>query len=907
MIKRILYIAFITLLVGALAYFYIQVNHHSEVAVEADLIEVLPNNPALIFEIPELKNLAENENYHSEMWNALQDITTFSTYASIWRKWDSLAKEDGELSHWGKNPAIISYHLLGQKAHPFFAIQFNNKATEKAWKLLLQAKAQKIEKEYNGVKIYHLDKEFASYCFFHNSYFASSSNPILLEQSIRRLQEGTETDENLLNLRQTKGSGADFNAFVFYDRLQQITALSTTSKSPLSARMKNLGDWGEYDYSVDESNLILNGFSTYKSEDYWQIFAHQENVKMTIQEAIPAYGKGFLSISLSNVPQFRKDYESYLQHADSYLSYQDWKKSVHKMGVSDLQLAFDAILNGEIAMCYDNKQSLQTDETLLMIKTHSASSTLETLNNVLSQYAQKKGKSPKHYRSQLKIDSDTQFDIYNFPFNDSFTYMYGDAFAGLEANYFCMYENYLFFAENKNTIKKAITANILKQTLVNDANFTDLFSGFSVKNSLFYFERISNIIPQLQKECGPKQCEAAGLKTDNLNNFYALAYQMVSSDKYMYNSILINYNAHLKDKPLTVWNSQLEAAAVGKPAFVKNHYTDENEICVQDEHHNLYLISNSGRVIWKKPIGEPIISEIQQIDYYKNKKLQLIFNTPSKIWLLDRNGNHVERYPILLPSKASTGMSVFDYDKERNYRIFVPTVDKHIYLYNKEGNQNKGFEFGTTEYPLTRPVQHFRISNKDYLVFSDKNHVYILNRKGQQRVKVKEQFSASPNNDFYLGKDERTFLASSDTDGNIKKIYFDGSVSTLELQKISAEHFFAMADLEQHNSGNFVLIDQGLMNVYNFRGRVLFTKRFKDAQLSRPYFYKFASNVTKIGLVDHQKNEIYLMNGADGLMYKDFPLVGSTPFSIGFLATSAWRFNLIVGGENGSLYNYRVK
>ena len=907
MIKRLTYFAFIAVLVGALTYFYIQVNHHSELDTEVDLIESLPNNPALIFEISKLKSLADNENYHSEMWNALGEISLFDTYAALWRKWDNLAQEDAQLSHWANNPAVLSYHLIGQKPQSFLAIRFKNKATEKAWKILLEAKAQKLEKEYNGVKIYHLDRDVAAYCFFYNSYFASSSSPLLLEQSIRHLQERNPRSEALMSLRKTKGSGADFNAFVNYDRLQQLLALRSSARSPLSNRLKALGDWGEFDYSVDQNKLIFNGFSSYQREDYWQIFAQQESLKMSIHEAIPASAKGFFCMTLSDLLQFRQDYETYLEHTGRYQTYLTWLKSVSQLGVNDLQLIFDDILDGEMALQFDSEQSAQSNESLLIMSTHSASSTLESMSNILRNYAQKKGSTMNRYRQGLKIDSETSYDVYQFPFKEAFSYLYGDAFEGFEANYFCIYDNYIFFATNTLSLKKAITANLRKQNIANDANFSDLYAGFSAKSSLFYFERTTNILPKLQKECGPEFCDNAGLKIDNLNNFYALAYQMVASDKYVYNSILLNYNANLKDKPLTLWNSQLEANPVGKPALVKNHYTNENEICVQDENYNLYLISNSGRIIWKKPIGEPILSEIKQIDYYRNNKLQLIFNTPSKIYVLDRNGNFVERYPILLPSEAATGMSVFDYDNNRNYRLFVPTVDKHIYLYTKEGNINKGFQFGTTEYPLKRPVQFFRVNHKDYLVFADKNHVYMLNRKGQVRVKLQEQFSASSQNDFYLGKDEQPFLATSDVNGQIKKVYFDGSVNTIALENIDDHHYFAMADLEQRGSNNYVIVNGDQINVYNFRGRVLYSKRFKEAELSRPYFYKFAANVTKIGLLNQSENEIYLLNGIDGDMYKDFPLVGSTPFSIGFLVTSAWRFNLIVGGEHASLYNYRVK
>lgn len=907
MIKRIIYFTFIALLVGALIYFYFQVNQHSEVVDQSDLIEVLPNNPGIIIEIPELSALAENENLHSEMWNAMAQISTIKSYASIWRKWDSLAKEYPDLSSWGNNPAINSYHLVGKKVLPFMAVKFGNKATERTWKVLLQSKDIKKEKDYNGVSIYSFDKDFAKYAYIYNGYFAVSSSSILLEQSIRAIQNKAEVDENLDALRKTRGSGVDMNIYVNYKRLHLIMESLASPRSSFTARLANLGEWGEFDYSVDQSNLIFNGFSTFTSEDYWHIFSQQESVKVTIQEAIPSDSKGFLAISIDNMEQFRKDYETFLNHEGSYISYQDWLKTVIKRGVNDLPLVLDGIMENEIAYRHDNNLTAQSDESLVIIKTHSASSALESLSNVISNYANKKGKHLSDYRSKIEIDSETTYDLYSYPFDESFSYLYGKAFGNFKAKYFCLYDNYLIFASQRKSIKNAITANILKQTLANDADFVDFYTSFSSKNSLFYFEKTDNIIPDLENNLGAEFCKDAGLSKDNTNNFYALAYQMVTSGKYVYNSILINYNANLKDKPSTVWNSLLEAAPVGKPQFVKNHYTQESEICVQDELHNLYLISSSGRVIWKKPIGEAIISDIHQIDYYKNNKLQLLFNTSSKLWILDRNGNHVERYPVLLPSKASTGLSLFDYEKERNYRIFVPTEDKKIYLFNIDGNINKDFSFGTTEYPLTMPIQHFRVKGKDYLVFADKNRVYMLNRKGQSRVKLKEQFSASPNNSFYLGHDERPFIATSDIQGNVVKIYFDGMVSKIELQSIDADHYFAMADLEQRGSGNYVIVNDGLLNVYNFRGRILYTKRFDKAELSRPYFYKFAVNLTKIGIHNESSNEIYLMNGLDGEMYKDFPLVGTSPFSIGFLATSSWRFNLVVGGENNSMYNYKVK
>ena len=50
--------------------------------------------------------------------------------------------------------------------------------------------------------------------------------------------------------------------------------------------------------------------------------------------------------------------------------------------------------------------------------------------------------------------------------------------------------------------------------------------------------------------------------------------------------------------------------------------------------------------------------DVHQIDLYKNGKLQLLFNTQSKLHLIDRNGNNVEQFPIGLVAKATNGLFV---------------------------------------------------------------------------------------------------------------------------------------------------------------------------------------------------------------------------------------------------------
>ncbi len=121
----------------------------------------------------------------------------------------------------------------------------------------------------------------------------------------------------------------------------------------------------------------------------------------------------------------------------------------------------------------------------------------------------------------------------------------------------------------------------------------------------------------------------------------------------MYHSVSLKYTAQIKEKALTVWESLLDTAVIIKPALVINHNTQEKEIFVQDASHKIYLINSTGRILWEQTLEGPIMSKIAQVDFFKNGKLQYLFNTADKLHLIDRNGNYVERYPVTLRSSRA--------------------------------------------------------------------------------------------------------------------------------------------------------------------------------------------------------------------------------------------------------------
>ena len=74
--------------------------------------------------------------------------------------------------------------------------------------------------------------------------------------------------------------------------------------------------------------------------------------------------------------------------------------------------------------------------------------------------------------------------------------------------------------------------------------------------------------------------------------------------------------------PHQVWQTKLEAKVSMKPVPVINHITKEQEIFVQDDQQTIYLLNNSGRILWKLKVDGQINSEVCLL--YTSKKLSKI-------------------------------------------------------------------------------------------------------------------------------------------------------------------------------------------------------------------------------------------------------------------------------------------
>jgi hypothetical protein len=106
----------------------------------------------------------------------------------------------------------------------------------------------------------------------------------------------------------------------------------------------------------------------------------------------------------------------------------------------------------------------------------------------------------------------------------------------------------------------------------------------------------------------------------------------------------------------------------------------------QNSHLSLCL-SENGKDLWGVPFKEPICGTAQNVDYYANGKLQIIFGAGSRIYMIDRLGRYVTGFPVDLKKEILIGPDVYDFNGTKKYNIMVLHKDNTLEMYNLKGEK----------------------------------------------------------------------------------------------------------------------------------------------------------------------------------------------------------------------------
>lgn len=910
--KKIILGIFVSLLFAGGIYWF---TYTKEIRTPvSECINAIPSNASLIFESKQVKNTWKKLAQTNIIWEELLGIKSFANLNRQIHAIDSLIELNQDITKLLDNQSLfISAHISGANTFDFLYVyslpNLTYQATVEDFIKKNSGYSKPTQRDYDDVAIFTIHpqpKDSLSFAFL-KGILMMSTKQNLVEDAIRQLKSGISLakDKNFSKVINTAGKYVDANVYINYKTFSNILndVISPTLQNETKA-FADFADCSGWDVTIKPNALVLSGFTQANdsSINFLNLFRKQKPQEIELTKVIPAKTSLLLFFGISNIKSFHHDYKNYLSSKQRSQGYEQYVETVNKNYKVNIERSMLDWIDNEMALVITEPSSKEfTENSYAVLRSNNIDDAVHTLNSVVDSICKKdKSKTDTtHYRNHI---------ISHLKLTGLLNELLGWQFNKITENYFTSIDNYIVFANSIEALKGFINPFENNKTLAGNKNYQSFSENIATESNLYIYSSIprsgtfysSFVTEELSKDI-EKQ-------TDLLHKFEGVGMQFSFNNKLFYSTIYLKYNPEVKRENETLWEAKLDTTVSSKSYFLINHNTKTKEVFVQDDANKIYLISNTGKIIWTKQLNEKICSEVIQIDVLKNNKLQMVFNTRSAIYMYDRNGNDMKGFPIKLKSPASNAISVFDYEKNRDYRIFIACENKKIICFKPNGDEVSGFKFDKTSNLVHLPLRYFEINNLSHLCAVDeKGIIYIVDRYGEERLKMKEQMAPDIRNFFIEpGKDyKNTYIVAADTLGNIIKVSLSNDKEKIKIQNFETNPFFDYRDINNDKIKEYVFLTGHELKVFAPDKSLIFKYEFKEKISSEPQSFLFPDGTEKIGVVSEEGDELFLFND-NGTLFNGFPLKGKTFFSIGDMNNDG-TFNVVTGSSDKSIYVYQFE
>ena len=802
----------------------------------SNLIDFIPRKATVIIKTKALdKLLLETKN--NQLLTSFKD-THYAT---------ALRRQGKFLSHFDSGQeSLITFTKIGKDDYD---ISYITKNTPLLFKKDSSKYTQKTITATNPKIVEITTEDLTFYTVIISETFIASSSQLLLENTIREQHEIYTRDPSFNKAYNTSSASAVASVLMKGEAAGEFwqTLVPKIKNNPFNQAFS----WLQADLDLSKDDLKANGVILVKdaAKLHLQLFKDTRPQPNRAAQITPLSATAVHSISYDNWGIYKANLAAY-----------------HGIDPATYTIAGEKLLTS-----FNEVSSITTVEGAVICAT-----TLdpETVNSVLS--------SERAVSSTFR-----QVPIYKLE-NVNFKHVFAKAYSEIlplpEVHFYCVIEDFYLFAPSINSLENTIANYQNKATLAASEAYKNTASQLSRSSSILHIYNTSKIpYPSLVSDKEAKKLTAISMEA-----YPFVAVQLIQDSGFMHLQSVINKNeSPLQEGAVTqIASTKLDETIILAPKLVKNHRTKGMDIVLQDQAYNLYLLSNSGKILWKKSLDGPIVGDIQQVDLYRNGRLQLAFVTQNTFYILDRNGNEVAPFPLNFKDAITQPLAIFDYEKNRNYR-FVITQTDGVMMYDKTAKQVKGFSFSKASHEIILPPQHIRIDGKDYITIAQKNgKLNILSRTGNPRIAVAEKinFSKAP-----LQNIKNAFV-TYDVHGERIHINTKGT-----LTKMATD--YGSGSVISFNDKHSVAI----------RGNVMYINNNKKNMEYGTYTAPLLSTIkrdTYIATTDIESNQTYVFN-KNGKLLDNFPVYGTSRPFLGLLERNK-TLGFVTQGDDKTVLVYRI-
>jgi len=705
----------------------------------------------------------------------------------------------------------------------------------------------------------------------------------LLVKSISHLKNPASLAETqaFRKLKKISGKRADAHVYIHYPYIN-----SCLKQEPVDIDYQNTAEWTGLDLNIKNTEFMLNGYSILSdtSNQFLNILKDQESVGMTISHQFPYETQSYVHLSLNDYASFYKNWSIYLKQNEKDIDVALETNKINKQIGKSAEAFHSQWWAGEMAW-------LKTEDgkEYAVFLSKSGREAFSTLSNLA------------HLSQPSLLTLDYQdYKIKELNFKNLLYLHFGPWFKDFKKSYFTIIGEMVVFAHNIDDLKYYI--DVLGQGYILQKN--ESYSAFSDNlspylNYTYYINRpqsINNILKLTSKEVN-QQLAKTDFFTKDLSAF---SLQMNWKNNMVYTGIFVGLNGK-KKKSTSEWQALLESNIIKGPYKVKDHTDGSHKYVLFDDYRQIYLVNEQGDIVWKKQLKEKPISDVFEVDYYKNGKIQYLFNTPNYLYIIDLTGAFISGYPVQLNSEAAAGLALIDYNNDKDYRILIPGKNGQVYNYLKDGSLLKDWKSKNTNKNIVKPIQHVVANSKDYLIAeSDDADAIMFNRTGNIRMEIRKSFENALGSDFYANRtNSKGMMITTSKQGKLIYIPEKGKVKQTDFGDFSPNHFFIYNDFNGDSNYDFIFVDQKELIVYDRFKKVIVNYIFDHEIKQKPKIYTLSGRKI-LCVLDEEAEKLYLFN-SDGLMTN--PIGASGDYLIDVVNNKAYL--MVVKGK--SLSKYPIK
>jgi hypothetical protein len=885
-LKRYLLFLIPLVIVGASTYFILKNELFSSRLSPFDYV---PGNASIVYETNKL--LLEWQNLKTKrLWKTFNQIPSIRVFGI---EIDSLLAEGALGKVFSNRSVTVSFHVISNSAFDALFIMdmplgFQRTMTEFLKKQKQKGWSEIQKREYRGETISEVSlpgETTLSYVVLENLFIFSSSS-ILVEDVIRlktlaaEVSSFKESNPELFELNKLQQDNG--NLYINYNNLAFL--LTTLVHGKEKDYMSSLGNSAKnvfQDIRIDNDRVLLSGFSfPFSNRGFLNTFKGQQASGIVLHNYVPNRAGIMVNYSFSDPSRYAESLTDYAEEEMKMKNAREELKNQYSFEVSE---AFKWMKGSAALACIETVKKENLSK-LLIIPYSDQGEMLKQLNQLAEQSSLQTGDSiyAEQYGNYLIND----LEVREIPLA-----LFGRTFEGFDHLVYCIFQDVLLAADDINTLKTTLR-------------------DLELDNTWGKTLRLSKFIDQLGEDANhtvvvntPK---AWGIANDKANNTWkeflaeeALPFQAIDLiavqnlyiDNRFYTSLVLNQDPNRTsfDKKSSYnadWINSLDTIISTKPLLVKDFVSGSFHVMVQDKLNNLYRINQEGQIQWKDSLSQQVIPTVEQLDFYKNKKLQSAIPSNEGLYIFDRLGNAVSSTPYTSKNYGVIEFfSIVDYDNSKNYRFFLANEKGELFLLNQNGRTLDGWNGKRLGGSLALAPFHLRIGGRDYMVAIEKEGIVnVFNRNGTLKRGFPIDLKTTLNGEVFIDEgsgSSNTIMHLVSTAGEMIQLNMQGKgLRRQQLYKPDAETEFLLVRDALNKS--YIIIRKGLgsIAIIDRKGEILFEKDYLETTKMSFQYYLFDITRQCVVINDPVQEYSYLFD-IEGNLLNNRPLNSS--FDVGML------------------------